>query len=227
MNIDRTTRQHRNRNIVLKTVSLAIASLAIAVALLVGDKKQSNSQLDRYIQTIDRSLFRSGDLIFRQGNGVLSQAVRSRDRASEFSHVGIVKVIENQPYVIHASIGEPVGTNAVVKMETLADYLQDSTSVVGLYRLKTENAALAVGAADLAYQYSLEQIPFDSQFSLKSEDKFYCTELVWKVYLKRGLDLVDKTFTQLSFPFDREAYILPSGLIASQYIQEVARFQLP
>ncbi|MDJ0532198.1 MAG: YiiX/YebB-like N1pC/P60 family cysteine hydrolase [Xenococcaceae cyanobacterium MO_207.B15] len=197
--------------------------LIVGLTFFYGEKLDRHSQTSsQYIETIDYSLLQSGDLIFRQGNGLLSQILSSKDQNSQFSHVGIVKIVRNRPFVIHASTGQPWGIDAVVKMDSLEDFLQkDLASAVAVYRLHQENTLLAENAANLAYQYSLKQIPFDPEFSLKSDDKFYCTELVWRVYLEVGIDLADSRFSQLSIPFGQEFYLLPSGLLSSRHLEQI------
>lgn len=200
--------------------------ILIRTIFFTNSQHNDTQQLAQFFQTIDYSLFKSGDLIFRQGDGILSQTVLSHDRSSEFSHVGIIKMISKQPHVIHASTGNPVGVNAIVKMETIEEFLQNSSYSAALYRLKQDHANLGNNAASLAYQYSLKQIPFDAQFSLASKDRLYCTELVWRVYLQLGIDLVKQNFSTLSFPLEQKLYILPSNLLSSKYIHQIHRFEL-
>ncbi len=201
-------------------------SLLISFTLFLWSK-YNYSKPKEYIKTIDYSLLQEGDLVFRQGNGILSQALELRDKNSQFSHVGIVKIIDNLPLIIHASTGKPLGNNAIVKMESIEDFLQkDLASAVGVYRLDRANYNLRKNAANLAYQYSLKQVPFDADFSLQSEDKLYCTELVWRAYLEVGIDLVDNTFSQLSFPFNQELYLLPNSLLDSKHLKQIYQIQL-
>lgn len=196
--------------------------------MVKGATLQSQNDIPQtsfYSETIDYSLFHSGDLIFRRGNGILSQTVLHRDRTSEFSHVGIIKIINNRPYVIHASPGKPLGTNAIVKLETIDDFLRDASVLAAVYRLNQNHVSLGNNASSLAHEYSVRKVPFDTQFSLKSLDKFYCTELVWQAYLQSGIDLVAQNFSTLSFPFNKEPYILPSDLLSSKHIYQVHQFE--
>ena len=203
-----------------------IAGLSIISSIFllhISGLGYSNSKKDfKFITTFNHDLLQSGDIVFRKGNGLLSQALFSADENSKFSHVGVVKLINNQPFVIHASTGEPLGTDAVVKSDLLEIFLQrDFTSAVAVYRLQNPNHKISEKAATIAYNYAQKQLPFDSEFNLKTKDSLYCTELVWRAYLEAGIDLVDNKFNQLDIPFNQGLYLLPSGLLSSPYIQEI------
>ena len=51
--------------------------------------------------------FHEGDIVFRRGMGLTSQIVLAADSKGTYSHIGILKQIDNNWYVIHAVPGEP------------------------------------------------------------------------------------------------------------------------
>jgi Permuted papain-like amidase enzyme, YaeF/YiiX, C92 family len=189
---------------------------------LLGWQNQLASSTRQSIKTINYSHFSSGDLIFRKGNSLLSQTLYQTDRTSSFSHVGIVELVDRQPFVIHASLGEPLANNAEVKKDSLETFLnRESTASIAIYRLKKNDKKLGKSAASVAKRYAFKKLLFDSNFDLKTTDKLYCTELVWRAYLEIGLDLVDGHFSQLKSPLAKGDYLLPSNLLHSKYLKNI------
>ncbi|MGC1248784.1 MAG: YiiX/YebB-like N1pC/P60 family cysteine hydrolase [Spirulinaceae cyanobacterium] len=177
--------------------------------------------------TINSDLIASGDIIFRQGNSLLSRTVISVDENASFSHVGLVEIIKDSPYVIHASTGEPFGKNAKVKIETLEAFLaKEETTAIALYRVREQYQSTVEQAVLFAHSYASKKLPFDQEFNLETEDSLYCTELVWRAYLQAGLDLVEGEFENLDLPLAQGNYLLPSNLLNSKYTKKVYFLQL-
>ena len=76
-------------------------------------------------------------------------------------------------------------------------------------------------AASAACAYAREALSFDAGFDLDSEDRLYCTELVWRAYLQAGIDLVDSVFVRLETPFGRGSFLTLSSLLKSRYLREI------
>lgn len=124
---------------------------------------------------LDESLLREGDIIFQETSSDQARAIRLATR-SRYTHAGIVfayngrlRVLEAlQPVRItglDAFIARGVGGHYVVKRLVNAD------------RLLTEEAVdrmKATGAAFLGRNY-------DIYFGW-SDERIYCTELIWKIY---------------------------------------------
>ena len=68
----------------------------------------------------EHTLLKAGDVVFRQGNGLTSRAVRAADSDGRFSHIGIVADSAGALRIIHAVPDEPdfPGDPDRVKMET-------------------------------------------------------------------------------------------------------------
>src|SRR6056297_2091515 len=77
-----------------------------------------------YFKQSDQIDFHAGDLVFRRGKSFVSQLVLLRDNQSQYSHVGIVVIKDDEPYVIHAVPGEAEKDQPeYVKMETMQEFL--------------------------------------------------------------------------------------------------------
>jgi len=204
-----------------------ITMILISYSLIRLKEYKENINNFQYIKTVDYNLFKSGDIIFRRGQGILGQALFQVDKTSEYSHVGIIKMINNRPFVIHASTGENFGQDAIVIIEDLETFLKtELTQAISIYRLKNIDDIIGSKVANIADQYAQKKIPFDSEFNLKTKDRLYCTELVWRAYLAIEIDLVDSEFSHLSIPLGQDEYLLPSGLLNSHYLYQIYQFEL-
>lgn len=144
---------------------------------------------DNAIPQIDILKLKNGDLILRRGCSAESYAVYLSDNKSDFTHIGIVTIQNNTPYVIHAVPHK----NKTIKKEKLTTFLNSkNTSKFTIYRSNYSPLALKKVAltAEAFYQQKIE---FDSNYDLKNSSKLYCTELVLKAFEKSGLHLKLKT----------------------------------
>lgn len=196
--------------------------LAIVISLSIITFPHINKSSELKL-IYDNSIFRDGDIIFRQGIDLLSNIVLSTDNSSPYSHVGIIKISDNSPFVIHAITGEPIGSQGQVKIEPLASFLaSDKASYAALYRLDEDHKISSIAAANVAYTYAIKEIPFDLDFNLNTPNELYCTELVWRSYKEAGIDIVDNNFDSLNVPFGHGSYLLPSTLLKSRWLRIVA-----
>jgi hypothetical protein len=170
--------------------------------------------------SIDTSLLKDGDVIFRRGTSFISNMVLMADEESPYSHTGIIKIIDSSYYVVHSVPAENLGEKDKTKIESLTDFLiRDRATAIAIYRLNLENDVIPRGAANIAAKFAKQNIPFDSDFNLTDDSRLYCTELVWKSYLFAGIDLLDNTFDNIDIPLSEGPYILPGTLLKSKYLK--------
>jgi hypothetical protein len=131
----------------------------------------------------DISKLHSGDLIFRHGRGFISEALLGfNQKEKKYSHAGIVTIENGVAYVYHAIGGEENETNKLRK-DLLSTFCNPSAaSSFAIYRpnLTDKVRETIVSIADNYFKSRLE---FDTTLDLKSDDKMYCTEFVYKVFL--------------------------------------------
>jgi hypothetical protein len=124
---------------------------------------------------------RDGDLIFQTSRSSQSVAIQ-RATASTYSHMGLIFVRDGKPYVFEAVatvrftpleqwIARGAGHHFVVKRLRNSDTVLDTT---GINRLQTAALRFAGRPYDLTFDWS--------------DDRIYCSELVWKAY-DRGLGI--------------------------------------
>ncbi len=123
----------------------------------------------------------NGDIIFHTSRSSQSVAVQKATK-SRYSHMGIVYLKDGQPYVFEAV--QPVKTTplaAWIKRGERGHYvvkrLRDAESIL---TPETLDRMLQVGESFRGKSYDL--------YFEWSDDRIYCSELVWKIY-KRALDL--------------------------------------
>ena len=117
---------------------------------------------------------RDGDIIFQTSQSSQSVAIQ-RATASPYSHMGIIFFRNHRPYVLEAS--------ATVRYTPLDDWIARGKG--GHYvvkRLKDASALNAEGTSKLrSTAAQLLGRPYDLTFEW-SDDRVYCSELVWKIY---------------------------------------------
>ncbi len=171
--------------------------------------------------------FQDGDIIFQISKSVQSEAIQLATH-SRYSHMGIVYIISNKPSVYEAV--QPV------KMTRLNEWInkgQDKRFV--LKRLKNSDAVLSPSILKKMKKtgQKLEGKKYDLYFEW-SDDRIYCSELVWKIYMKgagikigrlkklRDFDLTDpKVRSLLQKRFKNkinlnEPVISPADMLASE-----------
>jgi len=158
----------------------------------------------------------TGDLIFRKSESLTGQFVNMMDAQSEFSHVGIIRLSdENEVRIIHAS---PQGeeTQSMVQVANL-EYFLSYSHEIAIYRPRSVYQQTAIRAANYAFSLA-GKMPFDRGFDLETEDAVYCTELIWRAFLEAGEDIVENNFDELEMPFfGVNEYIFPSTLMNEKY----------
>ena len=133
----------------------------------IGLKTNYNSQIKYIIQ--------SGDIIFQTSRSSQSKAIQLATN-SKYSHMGVIYKIDGQFFVYEAV--QPV------KLTPLKEWVNRGEN--GHYVIKRlENADLVLTSSILSKMKQIgEQFkgkPYDIYFEW-SDDKIYCSELVWKIY---------------------------------------------
>lgn len=121
----------------------------------------------------------TGDLLFRgESGGQLSEAIDKVTQTSaetHFSHVGLVKIAEDEIFVLHAS---PVGGTCQVSLNDFLHPEGDSVVVIA-YRIK-ENWQFAIPAAIERAETMLGK-PYNFSYIL-SDTSHYCSEFIFRAF---------------------------------------------
>ncbi len=184
---------------------------------------KSNNVFYEDVVTIDKSILRNGDIIFRKGRSFVSQMVLLADKNSPYSHTGIIYKKDDSVFVIHSVPAEEKGKTDIVKIEPIEIFIRpDRASGIAICRIKDSTFSdISFEASQLALIYAMKKIPFDAEFNLDTKNKLYCTELIWSVYKNSGLDLLDNKFSKSTLPFYKGPIIFPSDLLESKHLSKI------
>ncbi len=130
---------------------------------------------------IPDTLFRSGDLIFRDGRGFISSVFRRLSLIDpRYSHAGIIHKEDGKLYVFHIIGGEGSKNNQMRK-DPFADFCSPlQSNAIAVYRTDLNGKRIDA----LAEYYFSKKIEFDTDFNLETDDKMYCTELIYHILKK-------------------------------------------
>jgi len=131
-------------------------------------------------KNIPDSLFHSGDLIFRDGRGFISSAFRKLSLTDpHYSHAGIIHRENGKIFVYHLIGGE--GQQNKMRKDLLENFCSSlQANSFAIYRSDQNGEQID----SLAKYFFSKEIEFDSGFSLMTNDKMYCTELLYKILVK-------------------------------------------
>jgi hypothetical protein len=136
----------------------------------------------------------NGDIIFHTSKSSQSLAVQKATK-SKYTHMGIIFLKNRAPFVFEA-----VGP---VKFTPLRDWVASGKGRhYVVKRLANAQEVITKEAVNrmLAVAELFEGKPYDSYFEW-SDDRMYCSELVWKIY-KRTLNIeIGKLQTMAEFDF--------------------------
>jgi len=163
---------------------------------------QSSRQHHRNLLTNStRKKIQNGDIILRYGYGYVSDGiVRRLKEKYTVSHCGIIRKINDSIQIIHSdsnSDENKEGTHILSLDEFTNDSKPNSIIIV---RLKNIDSLSQQKIVEIALNYARKHTAFDYLFNTSDDDKLFCTELVWRSYLKatgRNIFLNDKHNTDL------------------------------
>jgi len=174
--------------IVLSAISLTITGLLFTKAGLIRASNAippNNAITDADLwnkKSVDSAitLLQSGDLVVRSGKGTTSYMLMQMNQKDKtYSHCGIVVIENGYPFVYH-SIGGEDNPDARVRRDSANYFFSPLNNFgFGIYRydLEPENITKL---ENVVRQYYREKRKFDMDFDLKTDDKLYCAEFVYK-----------------------------------------------
>ncbi len=119
-------------------------------------------------------VYKTGDIVFQNSHSSQSEAIKLATH-SKFSHVGVIVLKNNQPYVLEAI--EPVSLTPLKTWIARGDQKY--------YEVKRPKQNLPVNASIQKKLDSLQKIYLSKHYDIPfqwTDEKLYCSELVWKLY---------------------------------------------
>ena len=153
-----------------------------------NSEQESGNETTKYVHippSLPENIYNeitSGDIIIRKGNGPLSYHLMNNTK-EDYSHCGTI-VRENNKWMVIHTIGGSGSEDDIdgVQLIELDEFVAHSAdSMLFICRpIFVDSAGPKV--AERAYHYLEQQTPFDHSFSLYSEEKLYCSELLFYMF---------------------------------------------
>ena len=180
----------------------------------------SSGHQEKAIQAVE---FLSGDLVFRRGNSLKSDAVLYADKSGNYSHIGIVVAVDSAFKVVHIEPDNEYKDR--IKKEELAVFFAPKNAKAGAV-MRFSDSLCAERAAEYALcRYDEQEITFDHDYDLDNNSKMYCTELVWLSYLESGIDISENRRSSVSsIPSFSGTYLFPSDIFKNTKLKTIYKF---
>ena len=168
------------------------------------------------VPDIPWSELREGDLAFRKGTGTLSHAITWTPNNKNFSHSGVVfRRPDGEWVVVHAVPDERESRSDFdrVKAESLNRFFGRRLCIYGelVHTPLTDTVTLSRMRAR-AFGWARDSVRFDHNYDMRDTSELYCTELVWSLYRREGVDLSDGRRTIVNLPAMPDTLLFPEDL---------------
>jgi hypothetical protein len=127
-----------------------------------------------------QSRLKEGDLVVRMNRDPSSRFIKYfNHKDKNYSHAGIVLFEHGYPYVYHIINGEE-NPDQKLRMDSLRNFCSPRKNVAyGIYRYDMSDSEIGKLKV-LVHEWYTKGVLFDSLFSLQSDDRMYCSELISK-----------------------------------------------
>ena len=126
-----------------------------------------------------------GDLVVRLGDDFISDRIRYLSaKDNSYSHAGIIVMHNNKKMVCHIYPDDFVPGADTVRYDLIDSFLNRRTNLkCALYRYNLSANEKINFEAELNKYYS-NKVHFDKRYELASDDKLYCSEMIYKALKK-------------------------------------------
>lgn len=203
----------------IKTVLIFILSIVIISLIVLCFTYFSFQNKANNINNIPLTNLNNGDLILRCGRSTESYAVYLADKNTKFTHIGIISIENETPFVIHSVPDK----NKLVKKESLKEFLKPkNASEFAIYRSHYKKDFLDKVVQE-ANSFYIKKFEFDNKYDLETDSKLYCTELVLKAFNNVGVSLKIKTKV-LNYGIGKHNIIFPSEFTKAPIFNRIIEY---
>ncbi|MEP6711963.1 MAG: hypothetical protein ABJA37_06095 [Ferruginibacter sp.] len=134
--------------------------------------------------TIVKKIIKSGDIITRTGNDFTSQSLKTLNRRDKtFSHCGIASIEHDTVFVYHA-LGGDWNPDQKIRRDIFEAFTEPySNNEIGIFRFAVGDTIIKQ-IITVTKDFYKKEIMFDMDFNLKTDDRMYCAEFVYKTLVK-------------------------------------------
>lgn len=196
----------------IKKIAILFLILFIFFSIKISKQFSQTNLLQKNIS----EKIENGDLILRCGKSLESYTVLLADSSAKFSHIGIISIENQIPYVIHA-VPWKVNTIKKEKLNEFINYKVASTYAI--YRTKY-NTTILKNVVNQANSFYQKKYTFDNSYDLTTNTKLYCTELILKAFKNAGINLKIKT-KSINYVIGKHNLIFPSEFTKSPFFKKI------
>ena len=119
-------------------------------------------------------------MVTRTGNDFTSESLKSLNQRNQtFSHCGIASIEHDSVFVYHA-LGGDFNPDQKIRRDPISIFAEPYTNKgIGLFRFDVADSTKKQFAST-ARQLFMQGIMFDMDFDLKTNERMYCAEFVYK-----------------------------------------------
>ncbi|MBR4775272.1 MAG: hypothetical protein IK008_04155 [Bacteroidales bacterium] len=135
---------------------------------------------------------REGDLVFRRGRSLSSHAVMIAEKDGRYSHIGMLVKDGGTWKVVHSVPDEEEfdGDFDRVKMDDLSVFFSaDRASKGSFVHTALMDSARIADLCQTAIRMARDSVRFDHDYNTDDPSELYCTEFIWRLYAREGIDL--------------------------------------
>ncbi len=173
--------------------------LLVLLSLLAACNEQDirNEAPETVIDSM-AALIRPGDIILRAGRDEVSQLFKRLNTHNQtYSHCGMAVTDDSGIAVIHliSTVENPSGAIIKEPLKVFVQAKSNSSWAIVRYNLDNIEQQNLIMVMEDFYRKS---ISFDHDFDLATDDKMYCTEMIYKAFVLASKDslLILPTLTQ-------------------------------
>jgi Permuted papain-like amidase enzyme, YaeF/YiiX, C92 family len=217
----------------------------LVMMLLFSCKQQEQKPVSKSVFTEPalaisqgKELLQNGDLVLRTDDDVVSASLRNFSVTDKsYSHCGIVYFEDSAWYVYHLMAGDenPSDLMERERFESFVSPIKKSRYGIFRYQLHTDEK---VKMQAEIYRFMADKTLFDKDFDLKTDDKLYCAEMVYKglktatnnrvilpVTVRKNFD--PKRYNKTGPELKRFEFIALDNLFLNPFCKEIKRFRYP
>ena len=172
------------------------------------------------------TLIDEGDIVFRRGEGLVSQIVLAHDIGGNYSHIGLVVCDNGKLKIAHSVPGEHDDSNDFdrVKLDNVDIYFSSSYATKGAVKRIHISDEQKRKLSSKALEIVARKVPFDHHYNLEDTSELYCTEFVRHIYLTIGIDLTEGRRTNAYIPGMQGEYVMPSDIYNNEGLKLIYCF---
>ncbi|MEI8279857.1 MAG: hypothetical protein WCG87_08830 [Bacteroidota bacterium] len=185
-----------------------------------GIHRQENPQNIRMVDS-GIHMLHTGDMVLRTGADATSYMLCQMNRSNKtYSHCGLVSIENGYPFVYHCIGGED-NPNELLRRDSAGFFFSPANNlgfgIVSFDLSDTQKKDLS----QVARHYYIQGIKFDMDFDMKTDDKLYCAEFIYKSIQQVTHDSSYFTMTH----FVGRTYVSVDNLFESPHAKRVCEIR--